>query len=235
MIPADVSPLETRQFQLLLKKAGVPPRSFEMRKLQSADGANYKVRVVGRGAATVYETDDPTSWIGRFAEDLERGLFGEDADAQLPPSVAHALAGLERALAQHGLVGALTFLNRRVPHRFTAVYRRVGQALHNVATADKHLHLDALDLRIVPVEDSFCQFVLRDTLFLTHESGSDVRLSGHPYQGVVGCYVGVPVRGHDGKLAGTLCHFDLESFEVDDDEYLLLDRAARLLPAFLYA
>ena len=235
MIPADVSPLETRQFNLLLKKAGVSPGSFEMRKLQSADGASYKVRVVGRGAATVYEGEDPTSWIGRFASDLDRGLFGVDGDSKLPVKLAHALSEVERALARQGLSGALAVLNRRVPHRFTAVYRRVGQALHNVATADKHLHLDALDLRIVPVKDSFCQFVLRDGLFLTHESGTDVRLSGHPYKGVMGCYVGVPVRGHDDKLAGTLCHFDLESFEVDDEEYLLLDRAARLLPDFLYA
>ena len=36
-----------------------------------------------------------------------------------------------------------------------------------------------------------------------------------------------------GRLAGTLCHFDLEDHDVADEEYLLLDRAARLLPAFL--
>jgi GAF domain-containing protein len=124
-------------------------------------------------------------------------------------------------------------LNHRVPHRFTAIYRLIGQALYNVATVDKHLHLEPLDLKVVPLKDSFCQFVLRDGLFLTRESGSDARLDGHPYSGVVGCYVGVPVRNRDGKVAGTLCHFDLESHEVSDDEYLLLDRAARLMPAFL--
>ena len=124
-------------------------------------------------------------------------------------------------------------LNARVPHRFTAVYRLVGQSLHNVATTDKHLHLEPLDLKVVALKDSFCRFVLRDGLFLTRDSGTDTRLGGHPYAGVVGSYVGVPVRARDGRLAGTLCHFDLADFDVSDDEYLLLDRAARLMPAFL--
>lgn len=87
----------------------------------------------------------------------------------------------------------------------------------------------------MPLKDSFCQFVLRDGLFLTQDSGSDPRLASHPYSGIVGCYVGVPIRNREEKLAGTLCHFDLDSHEIDDDEYLLLDRAARLMPAFLAA
>jgi hypothetical protein len=143
------------------------------------------------------------------------------------------LAQVEKALAQGGLVGALGILNQRVPHRFTAVYRLVGQALHNVATVDKHLHLDPLDLKVVPLKDSFCQFVLRDGLFLTRESGGDARLAGHPYSGIVGSYVGVRIEDREGKLAGTLCHFDLESHELADDEYLLLASAAALMPAFL--
>lgn len=232
MIPAEITPLEARQFQLLIRKSGADPAAFELRKF-SRGGSNYKVRVVGRGAATVYETEDAGSWMGQFALDVENGLFGTDSDAALPAHISAALASVEKALAEQGLAGALAVLNRRVPHRFTAVYRLVGQALHNMATADKHLHLDALDLKVVQLKDSFCQFVLRDGLFLTHDSGSDVRLGGHPYSGVVGCYAGVPVRNRDGRLGGTLCHFDLESHEVSDDEYLLLDRAARLMPAFL--
>ena len=232
MMPAEISPLEARQFQLLIRRSGGDPAAFELRKF-SRGGSNYKVRVVGRGAATIYEAEDANSWMGQFARDVENGLFGTDAEAEVPPAIASALAQVEKALAGQGLPGALAVLNRRVPHRFTAVYRLVGQALHNVATADKHLHLDALDLKVVQLKDSFCQFVLRDGLFLTQESGADPRLDGHPYRGVVGCYVGVPVRTRDGRLAGTLCHFDLESHEMPDDEYLLLDRAARLMPAFL--
>lgn len=233
MVPADITPLEARQFRLLVRKSGGNPDAFKLRKFRFLAGHGYKVRVVGRGAATVYDTEHPNAWMGQFAQDLEKGLFGTDGDADLPPAVAAALADCERELAQRGVDGALKLLNQRVPHRFTAVYRLIGQALHNIATADKHLHLEPLDLAVVPLKDSFCQFVLRDGLFLTRESGSDNRLDGHPYSGVVGSYVGVPIRNRDGKLAGTLCHFDVESHDISDDEYLLLDRAARLMPAFL--
>lgn len=235
MVPADITPLETRQFELLLRRSGADPTVFELRKFRAFPGTDYKVRVVGRGAATVYEMKDPQPWLGLFAQDLDKGLFGTDRDPAAPPSIASALQEVQLALAGQGLQGALGVLNARVPHRFTAVYRRVGHSMHNLATFDKHRHLDALDLATVPVKDSFCQFVLRDGLFLTEQSGGDDRLQGHPYAGVVRSYLGVPVHDRAGKLAGTLCHFDLEAHEVGDDEYLLLDRVARLLPAFLPA
>ena len=233
MVPADISPLEARQFELLLRKSGANPAAFQLRKFRFLAGTGYKVRVVGRGAATVYDVPDSTSWMGHFAEDLQKGLFGIDPHDHLPPHLGDALAEVSHALAHQGLPGALAVLNARVPHRFTAVYRLVGKALHNVATHDKHLHLEPLDLAVVPLNDSFCQFVLRDSLFLTRDSGTDARLQGHPYSGIVGSYMGVPVRNREGKVAGTLCHFDLASHDIADDEYLLLDRAARLLPAFL--
>jgi GAF domain-containing protein len=233
MVPADITPLETRQFELLIRKSGASPSAFALRKFRYLAGTGYKVRVVGRGAATVYDVADPTSWMGQFAQDLEKGLFGNDPAAELPPHVQQALAQVSQALAHGGLPQALSLLNARVPHRFTAVYRLVGQSLHNVATHDKHLHLEPPDLKVVPLKDSFCQYVLRDSLFVTCDSGNDVRLDGHPYRGIVGSYVGVPIRERGSRLAGTLCHFDLESHEVSDDEYLLLDQAARLMPAFL--
>jgi hypothetical protein len=120
-----------------------------------------------------------------------------------------------------------------VPHRFTAVYRLDQQMLVNVATFDKHMHLEALDLKAVPLQDSFCQFVLRDGLFLTDDSGQDVRLKEHPYAGIVGSYIGVPIARGPGTLDGTLCHFDLACHPVSDEEYLLLERTALLLPAFI--
>lgn len=233
MLPAEITPLEARQFQLLLTKNGADPKAFELRKFRSRQGDSYKIRVVGRGAATVYEGEQPSAWMDDFRSDLELGVFSIEGAAELPAAVAAALQEVQKELAHGGLTAALAVLNRRVPHRFTAVYRLLGPSLHNIATVDKHHHLDPIDLKVVPLKDSFCQFVLRDGLFLTRDSGTDIRLDGHPYSGVVGCYVGVPIAGRDGKLAGTLCHFDLESHDVDDDEYLLLDRAAMLMPAFL--
>ncbi|HEY8355951.1 MAG TPA: hypothetical protein VIL30_00715, partial [Ramlibacter sp.] len=221
MIPVDVAPLEARQFELLLKRSGADPGKFKLRKLAHADGTGYKVRVVGRGAATVYDAVEPGEWTGRFAADLQSGVFGMKGAAQPQPRVAAALGEIEHELARRGLLGALQVLNARVPHRFTGVYRLDGPLLRNVALADKHLHLEPVDLRVVPFKDSFCQFALRDGLFLTCESGNDERLVGHPYSGVVGCYVGVPIARADGAMAGTLCHFDLSSHPIEDDEFLL--------------
>jgi hypothetical protein len=233
LVPVEVAPLEARQFGLLIKRNGADPRQFRLRKFALSDGGGFRVRVVGRGAATVYDSKDSNAWTSRFAADLDSGLFGVKGRPLPPPDVAASLAQAEVELANNGMMGVLRFLNARVPHRFTAVYRLDQLLLVNVGTVDKHMHLEPLDLKAVPLKDSFCQFVLRDGLFLTEESGRDLRLAGHPYAGIVGCYVGVPIAGAPGSLVGTLCHFDLASHTVADDEYLLLERVAMLLPAFL--
>jgi hypothetical protein len=233
MVPADFQPLEQRQFDLLLQRSGADPTAFKLRKLVRRDGTGYRVRVAGRGAATVYDARLPGEWTGLFAADLARGLFGMTGTPSAPPAVAAGLAEVEAALVRDGLDGALQVLNRRVPHRFTGVYRLDGAMMRNVALVDKHLHLEPVDLKVVPLKDSFCQFVLRDSVFVTSESGQDDRLVGHPYGGVVGSYVGVPISLAAGSLDGTLCHFDLANHPVADDEFLLLERAARLLPPFL--
>jgi hypothetical protein len=233
MIPVDVPPLEARQFHLLLKRSGADPESFQLRKLARVNGTGYKVRVVGRGAATVYDASKPGEWTSQFAADLHSGVFGIKGRPPVPERIAGPLREVENELLQRGLPGALKYLNARVPHRFTAVYRLDTPLLRNVALIDKHQHLEPVDLQVVPLKDSFCQFVLRDGLFLTSESAGDERLAGHPYQGVMGCYVGVPISRAPGTLAGTLCHFDLDSRTIDDDEFLLLERVAQLLPSFL--
>jgi hypothetical protein len=234
MTPIEVAPLESRQFELLIKRSGVDPSAFLLKKFARLQTGGYKVRVVGRGAATAYECTTSTGWLAGFAADLERGLFGPRGFPPSSGAVAKLLREIEIELVERGLPGALQFLNQRVPHRFTAVYRLDdGVVMRNVAVVDKHRHLEPLDLKAVPLKDSFCQFVLRDGLFLTEQSGSDPRLSGHPYSGIVGSYIGVPISRAKGSLEGTLCHFDTESHSIPDDEYLLLERAAQLFPAFL--
>lgn len=233
MVPADLQPLEQRQFQLLIRRSGADPEAFKLRKLVRRDGTGYRVRIAARGAATVYDARLPGEWTGLFAADLERGIFGMIGTPPVPASIAMPLAQVEAALVRDGLAGALHVLNHRVTHRFTGVYRLDGAMMRNVALVDKHMHLEPVDLKVVPLKDSFCQFVLRDTVFVTSDSGGDDRLESHPYAGVVGSYVGVPVSSKPGRLDGTLCHFDLEKHPVADDEFLLLEHAARLLPPFL--
>lgn len=233
MIPVEVAPLEARQFQLLVRRSGADPHNFKLRKFALPDNAGYRVRVAGRGAATVYDSREQGAWTSSFAADLDNGLFGTKGRSEPPQAIADALAQVEAELTQNGLLGVLRFLNARVPHRLTAAYRLDHQMLVNIATFDKQLQLETMDLKAVPLKDSYCQFVLRDGLFLTDDSGRDVRLCGHPYAGIVGSYIGVPIARGPGTLDGTLCHFDHAGHPVSDDEYLLLERAALLLPAFL--
>jgi len=81
----------------------------------------------------------------------------------------------------------------------------------------------------VPFKQSFCQFVLRDQVFRTDDSGNDERLVGHPYRGVVVSYHSVPVINHEGALWGTMSHFDMSRHPLAESEFELLQMAARVL------
>lgn len=140
------------------------------------------------------------------------------------------------ALADEGLSQALAVLNRNVPHRYTAVYRLEDAMLHNHSLFDKLGAVLTDDLASVPLGISFCQFVLRDGVFSTSDSGSDGRLAGHPYQGVVVAYTGVPITEQfgAGEVIGTLCHFDSCSQRLEAAEFELLQQAAKLIrPAMI--
>lgn len=145
-------------------------------------------------------------------------------------SYAH-LEPLRAALQREGLAGGLRFLNARVPHRYTAAYRVQQDTLVNLDLVDKAGELRPEFLASVPLQDSFCQFVLRDGGFGTECSARDARLDGHRYQGVMGAYHGVPLVDDDGGLFGTLCHFDTDERTLPDEEFAFLQKAARLMSA----
>ena len=87
----------------------------------------------------------------------------------------------ESALRQGGLAQALGLLNDPIDHRYTGVYRLRDGHLHNVELHDKQGEIRPEFLAVVPLQDSFCQFVIRDGLFATSHSGQDTRLDGHKY------------------------------------------------------
>jgi hypothetical protein len=138
-----------------------------------------------------------------------------------------------RALLQStGLETALVFLNRRVRHRFTAVYKVEDGVMRNIAIADKQGEVVPDHLKEVPFASSYCQFVLRDGFFKYHGLRDD-RLEGHPYNGIVNSYVGLPLSREGGPLFGTLCHFDFPSLVMADDEYRLMQQVATILPQYV--
>ena len=136
---------------------------------------------------------------------------------------------LRAALTRGGPDAALEYLNQGVPHRYTAIYRFDGELLRNVALCDKLDQVRPDFLLAVPFKHSFCQFVLRDQAFRTEDSRQDRRLDGNPYQGVVISYHSVPLTLDDGSLWGTLSHFDMQGLSLSDEEFQLLESAARLL------
>lgn len=148
-------------------------------------------------------------------------------------TTTRTIEAFDGVLAADGAAAAVAYLNHGVPHRYTAAYRIDGDVLHNVLLHDKQGQVRPEFLAAVPMADSFCQFVLRDGVFSTDDSALDVRLEGHPYQGVMICYHGVPVMSSRGELWGTLCHFDVSPIELPDAEFELLQLAARSLPAYL--
>lgn len=137
------------------------------------------------------------------------------------------------ALKEGGLAAGVHALGDGVPHRYTGVYALNGGTLRNVVLCDKQGEIVPAFLAEVPLGVSFCQFVIRDGLFRTDNSANDRRLDGHPYQGVMVSYHGVPLIDESGELCGTLCHFDVDEFELADEEFALMQKAARVLPPFL--
>ena len=147
--------------------------------------------------------------------------------------VQDALLDLNQVLASQGAQAALAFLNARVPHRFTSANQFVDGHMVCVLLHDKAGKLQPGMVAKVPLGHSFCQFVMRDGCFSTTHSGDDERLRGHPYQGVMLSYCGVPLLGARGEVAGTLCHMDPQSQMLRDEEFDVFQRAARVLPKYL--
>lgn len=141
---------------------------------------------------------------------------------------------LSESLNSGGLEAGLRFLNQRVDHRFTAVYRLEDMVLHNVSLVDKvEDDFDRTALQAIPLGDSFCQFVLRDGFFRTSRTTGMGELDGHLYQGVLESYVGLPLMSSPDKMFGTLCHFDFGEKPMSDEEFAFLQKVARLLPRYL--
>ena len=143
------------------------------------------------------------------------------------------LADFTRILGAEGILAGLAFLNDRVTHRCTAIYRLEGQTVRNLYLFDREGNLLPESLGVVPLGHSFCQHVLRDGSFLTEDTSKDSRVDGSPYKGVVVAYHGLPLLDGRGELFGTLCHFDFVPRPLPDGEFEFLQKAARVLPAFL--
>ncbi|MEO8435850.1 MAG: GAF domain-containing protein [Pyrinomonadaceae bacterium] len=140
-----------------------------------------------------------------------------------------ALLKLKAAFANGGVRGAVAFLNSLTHHRFTSLYRFDGPTLRNITFFDReNPTVDSCE--DIPVEASYCVFV-RDTSarFTVRDAGRDERVKNHPKRDVVQSYCGVPLLDRNGKMFGSICHFDFKPGPVSDLDVELLEYMARLL------
>ena len=143
------------------------------------------------------------------------------------------IAEFAQVLSREGAVAGLRFLNRRVEHRCTAIYRLEALTVRNLYIYDREGALLPELLGVVPLGDSFCQHALRDGSFLSDDTRTDPRVEGSPFKGVVVAYHGLPLLDNACELFGSLCHFDFVPRSLPDEEFEFLQHAARVLSSYL--
>ena len=143
--------------------------------------------------------------------------------------MSEALAQLETIYASDGVRSAIAFLNSLTLHRFTSLYRFDEATLRNITFFDRE-NPDATSCEDIPVEASYCVFIRNSgTKFLVPDAPHDERVREHPKRATVLCYCGVPLLDADGKMFGSICHFDLNSGIITEQDVQLLEHMARLL------
>ena len=142
------------------------------------------------------------------------------------------IAKFKATLAAHGVAGALEFLNRRVPHRYTAIYKIQGDLLLNLGIHDR-LGEAVSPLPPTPNHQSLCHYVTAQNAFVSEDVLNDPRLSTHFQRGVINSYVGVPLSRGPQHLYGTLCQMDPQAQKLSDNEYRFLEAVAPLLLDYL--
>ena len=139
------------------------------------------------------------------------------------------LLELKAAFTHGGVRGAVVHLNSLTPHRFTSLYQFDGATLRNITFFDRE-NPTVETCEDIPVEASYCVFV-RDLSekFLVQNAERDERVSSHPKRATVQCYCGVPLLDRDGKMFGSICHFDFKPGSIASRDVELLEYMARLL------
>lgn len=140
-----------------------------------------------------------------------------------------AVTTFRRILKTTGVRSALKFLNSISSHRFTAIFRFEGDTLRNLHLVDRD-NPKIERCPDLPVLDSYCVYVRNTSKpFLLDDSLEDDQVQGHPKRKEVRSYCGIPLMDEDGKLFGTICHFDFKPIACTPDEALLLDEVAPYL------
>jgi hypothetical protein len=150
-------------------------------------------------------------------------------------SVNQELAGLLGQLQVGGVEAALRFLNGRVAHRFTAVFKFQGDMQRAVFVYDK-LGQSPDSLNAMPIVDTFSQPTMAPGPFTAFNAFTAENAASNGFPGrrkpcpVVRSYYGVLLSQAGGRAAGSLCHLDFDAQAMPaPEECVFLDRAKCLL------
>ena len=146
-------------------------------------------------------------------------------------STAAAFSSFHARLQAEGVRAALAELVARTDYRFIAIFRFEGGKASAAVYYDRENPGQRLADE-VPEVATYCCYV-RDSrgVFTTADALIDQRLDNHAARDVVRSYCGVPVMDPEGKLLGTLCHYDLVPRDPAQLDLELLLQVASTLAA----
>ncbi len=140
-----------------------------------------------------------------------------------------SLRQLKTLLNDGDVRGAIIYLNGLTEHRFTSLYRFDNQTLTNVYFYDRE-NPTQKSTPDIPIMASYCIFIRNSqSTFTTVESLQDDRLQNHPKQLEVRSYCGIPLLDENGKMFGTICHFDFQPTPISNATVKLMESVAPLL------
>lgn len=129
---------------------------------------------------------------------------------------------------------ALGILNERTRYRFTGLYHVEPPLLRNEYLFDRENPSLSLGGDANPLSDTYCGIVAAaEQPFVAADARTDARLTSHPARDSIVSYVGVPVRSIDGRIFGTLCHFDYRPRILPLDEVAVLEAISRCVSQWL--
>jgi len=141
----------------------------------------------------------------------------------------HGLAVLKSQLDDGGIMGALKYLNSRIEHRFTAIYKFQGSMQRAVFLYDK-LGRPGTRFNAIATSESLGRFITVSQPFGVTDSATDAFLNEHAYRSLVTSFYGVSLSQANTRPTGSLCHFDLKPQSLPSPvERDFLNRAKSLL------
>lgn len=143
---------------------------------------------------------------------------------------------LTELLSDEGIHAALRCLNARTRFRFTGLYHAEPPLLRNVHLFDREnptLHISGA---VCLIDGTPCSIVCATRApFGTGDALRDPRLGQHAMRDTVLSYAGVPIRMADGRVWGTLCHFDVRPRLLPPAELPVLEALTPVFAAWVMA